>query len=190
MRFSAVVLFLTLAAPVPGQPAPDDRSTWDQTAQGIWLLGGGAGLTRSSSSTTATAAPYVGLFVADGLALAAQVELSYSRTKFTSDLREESISSTRVGIGPGVQYYFGGQGASLRPFAEADLLATYSRLTSDFLDVETAEWSVSGGAAAGVSVPIARNVAVQAQAFYRAYDLTGNTSSYYGLSAGFSTFIY
>ena len=190
MRIAAVVLAFTLSVPVLAQPAPDDPSTWDQTARGVRLLGGSAGLTRSSSSTTATAAPYVGVFVTDGLALAAQVELSYSRSEFTRDLREETISSYRIGIGPGVQYYFGGQGASLRPFVEADLLATYSGLTSALVEIETADWSVSGGGAAGVSVPIARNVAVQAQAFYRAYELTGNASSYYGLSVGFSTFIY
>lgn len=185
MRLLALVLSLALAAPVLAQPAPDDPTTWDQTAQGVRLLGGSASLIRFSSTTSANASPRVGAFVVDGLALSAQLQLGYSR----SGLDDETGSSTQLGIGPSVTYYFVRQGATPRPFVEGDLSMTYYRVDRETSDGDS-DWTIGAGVAAGVAVPVARNVALRAQAFYRTLDFEFSDDSYYGLSAGFTTFIY
>ena len=51
--------------------------------------------------------------------------------------------------------------------------------------------NVGGRLSAGVAVPLARNVAPRTRAFYRAFDFdVAEGSSTYGLSAGFTTFLY
>ena len=201
MRPLALALAL-LAAPAlaqtDGRPAPDDPATWTQTARGVRLLGGSASLSRTGSGTSAFAAPRVGAFVADGLALGVDLQLGYGRSTFETFFDDEvigaSFSSTTLGVGPSATYYLGGGRPGVRPFVEADLLLTYQRFqTGGPLGTTETQSDVgaSGGLGAGVSVPVARNVALRAQAFYRTFDFEfSERSSTYGVSAGFTTFIY
>ena len=201
MRLPALALALLLAAPALAQttdrPAPDDPATWTQTAKGVRLLGGSASLSRQGDFTSALATPRVGAFVADGLALGVDLTLGYGRSTFTTAfegdiLTEASFSSTTLGVGPSVTYYLGGGRPGVRPFVEADVALSYqrSRVTTGFGTDDSDDVGVGGGLGAGVSIPIARNVALRAQAFYRTFDFEFDDSASYGLSAGFTTFIY
>ena len=195
-------LALLVAAPVlaqtPDAPAPDDPATWTQTARGVRLLGGSASLSRQSDFTFASVAPRIGTFVADGLALGVDLQLGYGRSSFTLfdgvNSLEGSSSSTALGVGPSVTYYVGGGRPGVRPFVEADVSLAYRRSSSsgDLGGNETrSDTNVGGGLGAGVSIPIARNVALRTQAFYRTFDFSFDEgSSTYGLSAGFTTFLY
>ena len=197
-------LVLLVAAPASAQtddrPAPDDPATWTQTAKGVRLLGGSASLSRQNDFTFASVAPRVGTFVADGLALGVDLQLSYGRSSFTSAfegdiLDEATFSSVALGVGPSVTYYLGGGRPGVRPFVEADVALTYQRssISGGFEPLNETEsaLNVGGGVGAGVSIPIARNVALRTQAFYRTFDFEfDDGSSTYGLSAGFTTFIY
>ncbi|MGB3544377.1 outer membrane beta-barrel protein [Rubrivirga sp.] len=201
MRLSLLAL-LVVSLPAFAQPAPDDRSEWDQTAKGVRLLGGGASITRFDENTSASLSPRIGVFVSDRLALSTSVQLGYSRSSFSSAIREESLSFSTLsaGLGPMVTYYLTDSSAA-RPFVEADVSLSYARsrqeagaLATGFPTAVTVSSNVSvgGGVAAGVELPIARNVALRGNAFYRTTDLTfdDGSLSFYGLSAGFSTFIY
>ncbi len=193
MRSLVALLVIAVAAPALAQsPGPDDRSAWAQTDRGVRILGGSGSVIRFDQNTSASLSPRVGRFVADGLALSASVQLGYSRS-FQETLG--TISSTQLGVGPTVTYYVGRGSAAVRPFVEADLSLTYARTSSDLssaLGVSTGfDFALGGGLGAGIEVPIARNVALRGEAFYRTSDLTFDGDiSFYGLSAGFSTFIY
>ncbi|MDT7856467.1 outer membrane beta-barrel protein [Rubrivirga sp. S365] len=208
MRLPA--LALCLAAPALAQtdarPAPDDPATWTQTARGVRLLGGSASISRQGDFTTASVAPRVGLFVADGLALGVDLQLSYLRSESSfytvSGFQESTFSSTVLGVGPSVTYYVGGGRPGIRPFVEADVSLAYQRssVTTEGISFApeiglgggtNSNFNVGGGLGAGVSIPVARNVALRAQAFYRTFDFEfDDNSSTYGLSAGFTTFLY
>ena len=201
MRLPALALALALAAPSLAQtadrPAPDDPATWTQTARGVRLLGGAAQLSRSGDFTSVFVSPRLGAFVADGLALGVDLDLGYARSSSSvfdgTALQEVTSSSTSVGVGPSATYYVGGGRAGVRPFVEADLSLSYrrSRFESPFGDSESdSGLGVGGGLGAGVSVPVARNVALRAQGFYRTFDFDFEDPGTYGLSAGFTTFIY
>jgi len=185
-----LALLAGLALPAAAQPAPGDRAAWDQTAKGVTILGGSASVVRVGSSTSAVLSPRVGRFVADGLALSTRLTLAYSRA--VSE-RAGTSSSTQLGVGPMVTYVFGD--GPVRPFAEADLAVTYVRSTNDLRqalgDGPDSNLTIGGGLAAGVELPIARNVALRGQAFYRTSNLSFDSPfEFYGVSAGFSTFIY
>ena len=194
---------LLAAAPALAQtdapPDPDDRSTWTQTAQGVRLLGGSAEISRQGNFTSAVVSPRVGAFVADGLALGVNLQLGYGRSSFSTfdgtTVQEVTSSSTVLGVGPSVTYYIGGGRPGVRPFIEADVGLTYQRSSfsggfGSSADAES-DTGVGGGLGAGVSIPVARNVALRTQAFYRAFDFSFDEgTSSFGLSAGFTTFIY
>lgn len=194
-----VLLVLVLSAPALAQPSPDDRSTWDQTARGVTLLGGSASVTRAESNTSVFLMPRFGVFVVDGLAVGTSVRLSggWSSTE-VGDEGALTGRSLAVGLGPSVAYYLGD--GPVRPYVQGDLSAVYSRSSSEgdlgeggvFLpDVSRSSsfWTVGGELQAGLSVPVARNVALRGQAFVQTLDLT-RRGAYYGLSAGFTTFLY
>lgn len=198
MRLPALAALLAAPALAQDAPAPDDRSTWTQTAKGVRLLGGSASLTRQGNFTFANVAPRIGAFVADGLALGVDFQLGYGRSTFTTAFEgdivtEVSFSSTTLGVGPSAAYYLGGGRPGVRPFVEADVSLTYQRSRAEGgfgVEERQSDFGVGGGLGAGVSVPVARNVALRAQAFYRTLDFEFGDASVYGLSAGFTTFIY
>lgn len=185
---SALLLGTPALAQTDDRPAPDDPATWTQTARGVRLLGGSATIIRQSETTFASASPRIGVFVADGLALGVDLTLSHSRSSSVG------FSTTSLGVGPSVTYYVGGGRPGVRPFVEADVSVGYQRSSVDGNVIGSASESdvtVGGGLGAGVSVPLARNVALRAQAFYRTFDVSVDEgSSVYGLSAGFTTFLY
>jgi hypothetical protein len=197
MRLPLALLAALLLAPTADAQTAD--APVYPVARGTSLLGGSASLVRSDRTTTAFLAPRVGRFVADGLALSLDLGVTHSRSTFTTleadgfDLVEveRTFRSTGLGLGPTVAYYLGSPEASVYPFAEAGLSLDY-RFSSGFEGADDDSFGVGGEVAAGVMVPVARNVGLRAQVFYQAYDVGGDSDfgDLYGLSAGFTSFLY
>ena len=175
MRLLALSLLLA-APPALAQPSPDDPSTWAQTERGVRLLGGSASIVGFDGTAQLSASPRVGLFVADGLALSADLQATARLGDGTTYL---------VGVGPTVTYYFGPTtGPRARPFVEAGGSLYYA----DFSGGSDVTAGLSGSA--GLSFPLARNVAVRTQAFVALPDVENTDFVFYGVSAGFATFIF
>ena len=202
-----LLLLAAAAAPALAQsPADstalaDDRATWAPTAQGVRLLGGYAAAGGFNNGFSASLEPRVGRFVRDGLAVSAQVGVSGSRSSFTSvDLvdgvpreSEQRTRSVGVSFGPAVTQYFGGAGAAVYPFVGAAVYGDWSRSWSGVVGQPLnsgAYWGLSGSARAGVMVPVARNVSIEAQVYGSVYDLDPRLDGNVGFSAGISTFLY
>lgn len=200
-----VALAAVLLVPAAHAQAPAPADPTYPVARGTRLLGGSAGVTRSDDATSAFLAPQVGVFVVDGLALSLDLNVSHFRStspavEFDGFIvrDEETVRSTSIGAGPGVAYYFRGPGAPVYPFVSGDVAIAYRTSSFSIGDFNDDSVELQGGVAAGVMVPVARNVGLQAQAFYQAFDF-GRGSEFegvssfrdvYGLSVGFTTFIY
>lgn len=169
---------------------------------GTRLLGGGASLIRLDGGFAANLSPRVGRFVGDGLALSTSASVTYQRSTFTTvgigpggELVEQDATqrSVSLGLGPEVTYYVGGAARAAYPFVSANAqLQYYDSEATGFSEFALSRFDLSAQLSGGVMLPVARNVGLQAEAFYQANGLTRDVerSDYYGLSVGFTTFIY
>ncbi len=196
MRRTAVILFVLIALTLALAP----RAAGQQYAmdRGVWILGGGAGLSHgrstctgcsSSSYTSLDIFPQVGYFVAPGLAITADLNFWYRWGT--------GISETQYGAGPGVAYYFTQRPARLHPFVKAGI--RYFHVTSSQSGTSTVRYhSFQWQGSAGLALMVARNVAVTGEAYYRhiySHSSRGgfsnsSTHASYGTSFGVAVFLY
>ena len=162
------------------------------TDRGSILVGGQAGFTSAKSDSdgedsprfnSLSLAPRALLFVSPGLALGGQVLFGYSSS--------DDNSTTALGIGPEVAYYFGGADKTTHPYVTASF--QYVR-TSDEDDNTQSGRTLSG--AAGLLVLITPSVGLDAQAYIRrsTASFSGFASDLeqtaFGLSFGISAFVF
>ena len=144
--------------------------------QGSVILDGSAGISSvgvgdGDRLTTATVAPRVQYFVRPGLAVGGRALLYY----FSSD----GESTTSVGAGPELTYYFGPAEQVLHPFVSAN----------------TSVGRQGGGTTYGYEVSagllrmISRTVGLNGRLYYQAFDSTSNYDTF-GLALGFSAFTF
>lgn len=201
-----LLLAVLAAAPAWAQTTDgtdaDDRAAWHPTAQGVRLLGGYAAASAFVNNTTyADLSPEIGRFVRDGLALSLRVGLSGWRSSYAEFgvtdgvLTESDGRATSVGlsIGPAMTKYFGEAGATVYPYVGASALGFVRRSKAGPVGGERISYhdrGLSGSARAGLMVPVARNVSIEAQVVGSVYDLSAGVRGSMGFSAGISTFLY
>ena len=153
---------LLLPEAAQAQTYPVDR--------GSWIVGGAAGLTSSSAddddgrSTSIFLNPNAQYFVRSGLAVGGHVTLSYSS--------QDNFSSTSVGVGPAVSFYFGSGARSVYPFVSAGTSVSSSTISIDRtfpgdIDLDRTTTSYSFDVAGGAVFMVAKNVGVTGAVFYR-----------------------
>ncbi len=217
MRLALLVAVLA-AAPAGAQsadaPAADaraagaraaraaDRAAWAPTARGVRLLGGYASASGLADRyRAASVEPQIGRFVADGLAVSLRAGVSAGRGTFTDTETVDGVTTEREGravsygvtLGPSVTKYFGQAGAAVYPFVGAGAFGVVSRSTQTRAgqpDDESTYRSLAGSARAGLMVPVARNVSIEAQVIGSVYDLSTRARGTVGFSAGIATFLY
>jgi len=185
----SICLILALLSPGLGeaQQHPTDK--------GSVLVGGTANLSHfrdkgnDASSTSLTLNPRVGYFVVPGLALTANLQLIFASS--------EDASTHAYGVGPGVTYYFRHRSVLLNPYLAVRTL--YYRETSHldgFPDRTSEQFAWSG--AGGVSLFVARNVAILGELYYQHFHVTAsvqdasssNSAEEYGFQFGISAFVF
>lgn len=190
----AILVVAALALPCNGTEFAIDK--------GSWLLGGEIGFSSSGGDLYENAdgdgetliqfSPFVGYFVMPGLAVSSNVV-------FVSTSQGDD-KNTAVGIGPMVEYYFGGPYSKWYPFASTRLVfISHSGETSvggETVDVKHTEMSY--GAAIGAAMMVSRNVAVRCALGYAVHsedqeepeDLDSVDGNRLGLSIGVQSFIW
>lgn len=81
-----------------------------QTEKGDWMVGGGFNLNTAKNNTVINLSPSAANFVANNLAVGANVKLGYSK--------EGLSKTTSFGLGPWVRYYF--TQANVRPIVQGN----------------------------------------------------------------------
>ena len=190
MRTTMIALgILAIAPPVPSASAQSYAMD-----RGAWTVGGTASVSHSAfgvdnGATAISLFPSVGYFVLPGFLVAATLQYAHSSGS--------GNTSTGFGAGPRLAYYFGNGSASFHPYvAAAALIGSDSRTFMGWTG-SSGWWSWRG--AGGIAFLVARNVAVTGEGFYgqRTYDEVGvtgalvqRTNASFGLSFGFSLFLY
>ena len=137
--------------------------------------------------TSVSVNPTFGYFVTPGLALGGDVQ-------FQKDSQGD-FSSTSIGIGPSIAYYFGQPATRTFPFISATVGYTYTSLSYDSgvfgsQGINGYQFGVSGG----LSHMIARNVALTGALFYQNQTFTEDGESAsgdaYGFRGGVTAFIF
>ena len=171
LMLALVAFALLLPVAAQAQSYPVDR--------GSWIVGGGASLTSQGSdddedrTTSASISPRAQYFALPGLALGTSVSLGYTS--------RENSSTTHIGVGPTVSYYFGRDARTIYPFVSAGF--SISQITAEFdapepdfelppdilpsLDFEETTTSTTWDLSGGVVVMIAKNVGLTGSAFYQ-----------------------
>jgi hypothetical protein len=139
----------------------------------------------SERTTVLDLRPALQYFVAPGLAVGGQLTLGRASS--------DGGTSTTLGIGPLVSYYFGPVSARVQPFVSAEFnIAENSFDSSSISDQSVTSTGVMG--AAGLLLLLSNSVGVNAQLYYRHIntssdlaDLDGNS---YGLAFGIAAFVF
>lgn len=127
-----------------------------QTSKGTLLLGGGAGFTSESegesSSSTLELSPSLGYFLADNLAVGAQI----SFTSFGGDSKGSQYS-----IGPAIRYYAFELGSSAKIFGEANFgFGSYDSGEEGVDALSSTSWGIKAGPAFFLNESIALETTV------------------------------
>lgn len=147
-----------------------------QTQQGSIMIGGNAGFQSNDGGSLIFVQPALGFFVIDQLAVGGSIGFS----SYSPELGE---STTGIGIGPFVRYYFMGEGKA-RVFAQGNF-AWNSTKTGD-LDAVT---STTFGGGAGVDIFLNDHVAIEGFAGYSSESRGGASQGTFGISFGVQAFI-
>ena len=174
----AILASAAVARPVSAQEYATDR--------GSLILGGSAGVTRSSysqvlegstrdsHSTYAYLSPVVEYFVSPGLAVGGTLNVIHHGG--------DGSSFTSYGAGPIVSYYFGRGEQTVHPYVSGQA------------SLSSAGSGASGlyGASAGALYMLSRSVGLDAGVFYRRQSVADSEShsSNLGLALGFSAFTF
>lgn len=153
-------------------------SLFAQTQQGSIMLGGGAGFATQTGLTAFEISPNLGFFVIDQLAVG-------GRLSFASVSPEGGSSTTTIGIGPFVRYYFMGEGKA-RVFAQGNF--DWSSQKTGDADAVT---GTGFGGAAGVDVFLNDHVAIEISAGYTSSSRGEGAPSVgvFGINVGVQAFI-
>jgi hypothetical protein len=178
------VLSLAILLPAPASAQVPALS------RGSLIIGGTASLTvddddkREDSITTVRVAPSLAYFAAPGLAVGGDVEIVHGSSG--------DVSSTSLGVGPAITYYFGREGDA-HPFVRAG--ARYVRTdasfgTEDFTATQTA---VHGGV--GALFLLSDAVGVDVSLYYEHMRTKQEAAAAfghdtYGLAVGVSVFLF
>lgn len=177
-RILLVLSAFLIAPAVFAQSYPIDK--------GSYLLGGIVGFTSQGGDlyetvggdrgTTITINPTFGYFVTPGLALGGDVQ--FQKTS------QGDFSTTTIGIGPSLAYYFGQPASKVYPFISGNV--GYASLSADAGDFGSE--SINGyqfGVSGGLSYMIARNVALTGGVFFQNQTFTESGESASGDTFGF-----
>ena len=186
-RLLFVLAALLLAPGVFAQSYPIDK--------GSYLLGGAVSFSSqggdlftgndSDRLTTVSVYPTFAYFISPGLALGGDVQFQKSS--------QGDFSSTTIGIGPSIAYYFGQPTTRTFPFIGASI--GYTSLSFDSGDfgsdgINGYQFGVTGG----LSHMIARNVALTGSLFYQnqTFSESGESASgdTFGFQGGVTAFIF
>lgn len=190
IRIVGILFALLIAPSVLAQGYPTDK--------GSYLLGGTVSFTSqggdlfasgfdgdSDRLTAFTVNPSFGYFVTPGIAIGGDVQFQKAT--------QGDFSTTTVGIGPTLAYYFGGPGSASYPFIAGTV--GYSSLSFDSGDFGSD--SINGyqfGVTGGLSYMIARNVALTGALFYQNQTFSDNGESasgnMIGIQGGVTAFIF
>ena len=194
--FIPMLLLLVLPEAAQAQPYAVDH--------GSWIVGGSASFTSQGGNdgdrtTSVLLNPSAQFFVLPGLAVGGTLSLSY-----TSD---DLFSTTGLGIGSAVSYYFGRGERTVYPFVSASLSISDFSFKADGdqvgsnIDVSTTgtTFDLSGG----VTLMVAKNIGLTGEIFYLQQNLrsTGDEGSeiffgtdfdvdMFGLRLGIAAFVF
>jgi hypothetical protein len=174
----AALVLLATAASAQGYP----------TDKGSILLDGAISFTSQGfedvdeRATNINVNPSLGYFIMPGLAIGAEVLLD--KTSF------DELSSTSLGVGPFVAYFFGGPASRTYPFISAGV--NYVSNSTEGVDTS----GLGAEVAAGAAFMVARNAALTASAFaqFSSFSAVGSDESFgsntFGVRGGVAVFIF
>jgi len=157
--FIPMLLLLVLPEAARAQTYPVDR--------GSWIVGGSASFTSQGGddadrTTSVMLNPSAQFFVLPGLAVGGTLSFSY-----TSD---DLFSTTGLGIGSAVSYYFGRGERTVYPFVSASLSIRDFSFKADGDQVgSNIDVSITGTTfdlSGGVALMVAKNVGLTGEIFY------------------------
>ena len=148
--------------------------------------------------TSFNLSPRVGYFVANNLALGAELFYSYSKQDdflFEGDILFEEVKSNSIGAGPFARYYI--KAKKLTPFIEAGVVFGRAKSSiSDFSENEFSLFNFGGGA--GIAIPLGKKVSFDALLGYTHFETkqkednpsnVRNISNNFSLNLGFSVYL-
>ena len=148
--------------------------------------------------TSFNLSPRVGYFVANNLALGAELFYSYSKQDdflFEGDILFEEVKSNSIGAGPFARYYI--KAKKLTPFIEAGVVFGRAKSSiSDFSENEFGLFNFGGGA--GIAMPLGKKVSFDALLGYTHFETkqkednpsnVRNISNNFSLNLGFSVYL-
>ena len=149
-----------------------------QTEKGNWLVGGDVKLNTANKNTTIAFSPSAGYFIANNLAVGANVLFSYTKVN--------DAKTTSIGAGPFARYYFGTM--NIRPFVFGDVnfVSTKTKVNSTATTSTGSSYDLGAGLAAFIN----RNVAIEGKAGYNhvAYEKQDGSGGS-ALSIGFQVYL-
>ena len=152
-------------------------STFAQTEQGDWLVGGTAGFRTNKNNSDFNFSPNTGYFFLKNFAAGANLQINFAKAG--------AIKNTTLGVGPFARYYFGN--TNFRPFAVTQLnfLTATSKVNSVKTTTNGIGWLLGVGGAAFLN----ENVAFEGIAGFN-YSKFKNASSNTGFSLNFGFQVY
>ena len=164
-------------------------------ARGSWLVAGTAQLTsfrdigNDRRTTVVEVAPRVGLFLARGLALNANLRASLGSG--------DGGTNQAWGAGPGATYYVRAT-SHLYPFISARTLFTWGHSRSPGRQSTYDDWSSSWLVSTGAVAMMVTHVGLSAEAFYQhdtfsydaGYGVGSNQAEQFGLRFGIAAFVF
>lgn len=170
------VLVALLPRIASGQESP--------TGAGGVLLGGSVAVSSLSDDedrqTTLQADPRVMFFVVPGLAMGADVPITFQ------DYGGQSVSA--IGIGPRIAYFFGGPEAKAYPFIGVN--GGFTQYRWDLGGSSESDSQTYFGGFGGAVWMLRHNVGVSTEVYYARQEMNDITLNDVGLMMGFSVFLY
>ncbi len=175
--------FTLLAAPVL-------QAQSHATDKGSIAVGGSASFSSnkapggSDRTTVLDLRPSLQYFLAPGVALGGQLTLGRASS--------DNTTSTTIGIGPLVSYYFGRISTSVVPFVSAEFSVAQNSFDSSIGGEDITSTGIMG--AAGLLLLLSNSVGVNAQLYYRHLNLSNDIADVdgnsYGLAFGIAAFVF
>lgn len=174
---AAALVAAVLPARAAGQAYPTDR--------GSFIVGGSAvaatnrisqdedGERESEGSSVVNFAPGVQYFVRPGLALGGRLNVLLAT--------DDGNTSTRLGVGPQISYYFGRGERQHYPYVSAGV---------SYEDIGNSDHGVGQNAQAGLVFLLSRGVGLDTSLFYRRNEFDAVRLETLGLALGITAFVF
>lgn len=175
----SVFLFVPVAV-LHAQTSALDRGSINIAGDAAFTSSGSASNGDDDRTTQLIIRPTAQYFVIPGLALGGEVVVAHTS--------RDNNSSTSIGAGPSVAYYFGRGERTVHPFVSASLTVLRTSFENDFTDQSTSATAYRGSG--GILLMLSRSVGITGELFYQGQNSEDFDRNTYGLAFGVSAFVF